>query len=228
MLEDKNFAERLNILRAGVLGANDGIISIAGVVIGVASATSNIWFILISALSAIFAGAFSMAGGEYVSVSTQKDTEEVAVAKEQALLDRSPESARESLYQTFLSQGDCETEAEVKVNQAFSKNPIKVLVEEKYGVDMEEITNPWHAAVSSFLSFSVGSLPPTLAILLFPDPYRIPITAVVVALTLILTGYVSAKLGKAPVKQAMLRNLAVGLLTMLVTYVVGQVFHVNV
>ncbi|WP_179970729.1 VIT family protein [Streptococcus thermophilus] len=227
-LEDKNFAERLNILRAGVLGANDGIISIAGVVIGVASATSNIWFILISALSAIFAGAFSMAGGEYVSVSTQKDTEEAAVAKEQALLDRSPESARESLYQTFLSQGDCETEAEVKINQAFSKNPIKVLVEEKYGVDMEEITNPWHAAVSSFLSFSVGSLPPTLAILLFPDPYRIPITVVVVALTLILTGYVSAKLGKAPVKQAMLRNLAVGLLTMLVTYVVGQVFHVNV
>ncbi|CAD0143851.1 conserved membrane protein of unknown function [Streptococcus thermophilus] len=190
-MEDKNFAERLNILRAGVLGANDGIISIAGVVIGVASATSNIWFILISALSAIFAGAFSMAGGEYVSVSTQKDTEEAAVAKEQALLDRSPESARESLYQTFLSQGDCETEAEVKVNQAFSKNPIKVLVEEKYGVDMEEITNPWHAAVSSFLSFSVGSLPPTLAILLFPDPYRIPVTAVVVALTLILTGYVS-------------------------------------
>lgn len=227
-MEDKNFVERLNILRAGVLGANDGIISIAGVVIGVASATSNIWFILISALSAIFAGAFSMAGGEYVSVSTQKDTEEAAVAKEQALLDRSPESARESLYQTFLSQGDCETEAEVKVNQAFSKNPIKVLVEEKYGVDMEEITNPWHAAISSFLSFSLGSLPPTLAILLFPDPYRIPITAVVVALTLILTGYVSAKLGKAPVKQAMLRNLAVGLLTMLVTYVVGQVFHVNV
>ncbi|WP_372433510.1 VIT family protein [Streptococcus thermophilus] len=227
-MEDKNFAERLNILRAGVLGANDGIISIAGVVIGVASATSNIWFILISALSATFAGAFSMAGGEYVSVSTQKDTEEAAVAKEQALLARSPESARESLYQTFLSQGDCETEAEVKVNQAFSKNPIKVLVEEKYGVDMEEITNPWHAAISSFLSFSLGSLPPTLAILLFPDPYRIPITAVVVALTLILTGYVSAKFGKAPVKQAMLRNLAVGLLTMLVTYVVGQVFHVNV
>lgn len=227
-MEDKNFAERLNILRAGVLGANDGIISIAGVVIGVASATSNIWFILISALSAIFAGAFSMAGGEYVSVSTQKDTEEAAIAKEQALLDRSPEAARESLYQTFLSQGDCETAAEVKVNQAFSKNPIKVLVEEKYGVDLEEITNPWHAAFSSFLAFSVGSLPPTLAILLFPEPYRIPVTVVVVALTLILTGYVSAKLGKAPVKQAMLRNLTVGLLTMLVTFAVGHIFHVNV
>lgn len=227
-MEDKNFAERLNILRAGVLGANDGIISIAGVVIGVASATSNIWFILISALSAIFAGAFSMAGGEYVSVSTQKDTEEAAIAKEQALLDRSPDAARESLYQTFLSQGDCETAAEVKVNQAFSKNPIKVLVEEKYGVDLEEITNPWHAAVSSFFAFSVGSLPPTLAILLFPEPYRIPVTVVVVALTLLLTGYISAKLGKAPVKQAMLRNLTVGLLTMLVTSAVGHIFPVNV
>ena len=227
-MEDKNFAERLNILRAGVLGANDGIISIAGVVISVASATSNIWFILISALSAIFAGAFSMAGGEYVSVSTQKDTEEAAIAKEQALLDRSPEAARESLYQTFLSQGDCETAAEVKVNQAFSKNPIKVLVEEKYGVDLEEITNPWHSAVSSFFAFSVGSLPPTLAILLFPEPYRIPVTVVVVALTLLLTGYISAKLGKAPIKQAMLRNLTVGLLTMLVTFLVGHIFHVNV
>lgn len=227
-MEDKNFAERLNILRAGVLGANDGIIFIAGVVIGVASATSNIWFILISALSAIFAGAFSMAGGEYVSVSTQKDTEEAAIAKEQALLDRSPEAARESLYQTFLSQGDCETAAEVKVNQAFNKNPIKVLVEEKYGVDLDEITNPWHAAVSSFLAFSVGSLPPTLAIMLFPEPYRIPVTVVVVALTLLLTGYISAKLGKAPVKQAMLRNLTVGLLTMLVTFLVGHIFHVNV
>ena len=227
-MEDKNFAERLNILRAGVLGANDGIISIAGVVIGVASATSNIWFILISALSAIFAGAFSMAGGEYVSVSTQKNTEEAAIAKEQARLDRSPEAARESLYQTFLSQGDCETAAEVKVNQAFSKNPIKVLVEEKYGVDLEEITNPWHAAFSSFLAFSVGSLPPTLAILLFPEPYRIPVTVVVVALTLILTGYISAKLGKAPVKQAMLRNLTVGLMTMLVTFAVGHISHVNV
>ena len=227
-MEDKNFAERLNILRAGVLGANDGIISIAGVVIGVASATSNIWFILISALSAIFAGAFSMAGGEYVSVSTQKDTEEAAIAKEQALLDRSPEAARESLYQTFLSQGDCETAAEVKVNQAFNKNPIKVLVEEKYGVDLDEITNPWHAAVSSFLAFSVGSLPPELAIMLFPEPYRIPVTVVVVALTLLLTGYISAKLGKAPVKQAMLRNLTVGLLTMLLTFLFGHIFHVNV
>ena len=94
---DANFAGRLNILRAGVLGANDGIISIAGVVIGVASATSNIWIIFLSGLAAILAGAFSMAGGEYVSVSTQKDTEEAAVAREQLLLDKDIESAKQSL-----------------------------------------------------------------------------------------------------------------------------------
>lgn len=94
---DESFNDRLNILRAAVLGANDGIISIAGVVIGVASATPNIWIIFLSGLSAILAGAFSMAGGEYVSVSTQKDTEEAAVNREQALLDRDPKLARDSL-----------------------------------------------------------------------------------------------------------------------------------
>ncbi len=91
---DSNFAGRLNILRAGVLGANDGIISIAGVVIGVASATSNIWIIFLSGFAAILAGAFSMAGGEYVSVSTQKDTEEAAVAREKLLIDQDMELAK--------------------------------------------------------------------------------------------------------------------------------------
>lgn len=106
---DESFNDRLNILRAAVLGANDGIISIAGVVIGVASATHNIWIIFLSGLSAILAGAFSMAGGEYVSVSTQKDTEEAAVNREQALLDRDPKLARDSLYHAYLENGECET-----------------------------------------------------------------------------------------------------------------------
>ena len=163
---DESFSDRLNILRAAVLGANDGIISIAGVVIGVASATSNIWIIFLSGLSAILAGAFSMAGGEYVSVSTQN------------------------------------------------------------GLEYEEFTNPWHAAASSFLAFSVGSLPPMLSIIIFPTAYRIPVTVFVVGLSLIFTGYTSAKLGKAPTKQAMLRNLIIGLLTMGVTYFFGQLFSI--
>ena len=122
---DESFSDRLNILRAAVLGANDGIISIAGVVIGVASATPNIWIIFLSGLSAILAGAFSMAGGEYVSVSTQKDTEEAAVNREQALLDRDPKLARESLYHAYLQNGECETSAKILTERAFLKHPLK-------------------------------------------------------------------------------------------------------
>ena len=218
---DSNFAGRLNILRAGVLGANDGIISIAGVVIGVASATSNIWIIFLSGLAAILAGAFSMAGGEYVSVSTQKDTEEAAVAREQLLLDKDIEAAKKSLY-----AGECETSAQLLVNKAFLKNPLKALVEEKYGIEYEEFTNPWHAAASSFIAFVLGSLPPMLSITIFPNDYRIPATVFIVAISLLITGYTSAKLGKAPTKTAMIRNLCIGLLTMGVTYLLGQLFSI--
>ena len=221
---DANFAGRLNILRAGVLGANDGIISIAGVVIGVASATSNIWIIFLSSLAAILAGAFSMAGGEYVSVSTQKDTEEAAVAREQ--LDKDMESAKQSLYAAYLQNGECETSAKLLTNKAFLKNPLKALVEEKYGIEYEEFTNPWHAAISSFIAFVLGSLPPMLSITVFPSDYRIPAAVFIVALSLLVTGYTSAKLGKAPTKTAMIRNLCIGLLTMGVTYLFGQLFSI--
>ncbi len=221
---DKNFSGRLNILRAGVLGANDGIISIAGVVIGVASATESVWIIFLSGLAAVFAGAFSMAGGEYVSVSTQKDTEKAAVARERVLLTKNPEIARQSLYAAYIQNGECETSAQLLTNRAFLKNPLKALVEEKYGLEVEEFTNPWHAAISSFIAFAVGAIFPMLTIVFLPASYRIPATVIVVALALLGTGYTSAKLGKAPIKNAMIRNLVIGLLTRTVTYLVGQLF----
>ena len=104
---------------------------------------------------AILAGAFSMAGGEYVSVSTQKDTEEAAVAREQVLLDQDMELAKKSLYAAYIQNGECETSAQLLTNKAFLNNPLKALVEEKYGIEYEEFTNPWHAAISSFISFSL-------------------------------------------------------------------------
>lgn len=222
----KNFSGRLNILRAGVLGANDGIISIAGVVIGVASATKSIWIIFLSGLAAVFAGAFSMAGGEYVSVSTQKDTEEAAVVRERDLLMRNPDIARQSLYAAYIQNGECETSAQLLTNRAFLKDPLKALVAEKYGIEVEEFTNPWHAAISSFIAFVAGAIFPMLSIVFFSASYRIPATVVIVALSLLGTGYTSAKLGKAPIKNAMIRNLVIGLLTMTVTYLVGQLFAI--
>lgn len=223
---DKNFSGRLNILRAGVLGANDGIISIADVVIGVASATESIWIIFLSGLAAVFAGAFSMAGGEYVSVSTQKDTEEAAVVKERDLLMKNPDIARQSLYAAYIQNGECETSAQLLTNRAFLKDPLKALVAEKYGIEVEEFTNPWHAAISSFIAFVAGAIFPMLSIVFFSASYRIPATVVIVALSLLGTGYTSAKLGKAPIKNAMIRNLVIGLLTMTVTYLVGQLFAI--
>ena len=223
---DKNFSGRLNILRAGVLGANDGIISIAGVVIGVASATQDVWIIFLSGLAAVFAGAFSMAGGEYVSVSTQKDTEEAAVARERELLMKNPDIARQSLYAAYVQNGECETSAQLLTNRAFLQDPLKALVEEKYGIEVEEFTNPWQAALSSFIAFAIGTLFPMLTIILLPASIRIWATVLIVALALLGTGYTSAKLGKAPIKNAMIRNLAIGLLTMAVTYLVGQFFAV--
>ena len=223
---DTNFSGRLNILRAGVLGANDGIISIAGVVIGVASATDDVWIIFLSGLAAVFAGAFSMAGGEYVSVSTQKDTEEAAVARERELLEKNPDIARQSLYAAYVQNGECETSAQLMTNRAFLQDPLEALVQEKYGIKIEEFTNPWHAAVSSFLAFAVGALFPMITIILLPASVRIWATVLIVALALLGTGYTSARLGKAPLKNAMIRNLVIGLLTMAVTYVVGQVFAI--
>lgn len=223
---DKNFSGRLNILRAGVLGANDGIISIAGVVIGVASATQDVWIIFLSGLAAVFAGAFSMAGGEYVSVSTQKDTEEAAVTRERELLMKNPDIARQSLYAAYVQNGECETSAQLLTNRAFLQDPLKALVEEKYGIEVEEFTNPWQAALSSFIAFAIGALFPMLTIILLPASIRIWATVLIVALALLGTGYTSAKLGKAPIKNAMIRNLAIGLMTMAVTYLVGQFFAV--
>lgn len=167
-----------------------------------------------------------MAGGEYMSVSTQKDTEEAAVSREQALLDRDPKAARDSLYAAYIQNGECETAAQIMTERSFLKHPLKALVEEKYGLEFEEFTNPWHAAISSFVAFVLGSLPPMLSILLFPKEIRIPATVFIVALSLLFTGYTSAKLGKAPTKQAMIRNLVIGLLTMGVTYLFGQLFSI--
>lgn len=218
-----NFSSKLNILRAGVLGANDGIVSIAGVVIGVATATTDKWVIFLSGMSAILAGAFSMAGGEYVSVSSQKDTELAATEREKRLYETDPEAARESLYALYISRGECETAARLMTNKAFAQNPVKHLVEEKYNLEFEEFTNPWHAAFSSFLAFVAGAVPPMLAVMLFPQAVRVPATMVVVVVCLFATGYSSARLGDAPVGPAVRRNIVMGLLTMLATYLIGHV-----
>lgn len=222
-----SFNEKLNMLRAGVLGANDGIVSIAGVVIGVAAATQNVWTILISSFAAILAGAFSMAGGEYVSVSTQKDTEESVTKREKRIYEQSPELIEQELHAYYVgTMGDVALASEL-AQKAMANNPIQHLIKLKYNIEADGFTNPFQAALASFIAFILGAIPPVMAIIFMPDAIKIPGTVAFVSFALILTGFISAKLGNAPITKAIIRNVSVGLLTMFATYTIGYIFGIQ-
>lgn len=165
---DKVLAKKLNWLRAAVLGANDGIVSVAGVVISVASAGADSAGVLIAGIAAVTAGAISMAGGEYTSVSAQKDTE--------------------------LS----------------------------HGVDTSRSgAHPWSAAFSSMVAFTAGAILPLIAIMGPWQEHRILVTALSVVVSLAITGYWAAWVGKASRSRGVIRNVIVSLLTVGISYLVG-------
>ncbi|WP_233230964.1 VIT1/CCC1 transporter family protein [Paenilisteria weihenstephanensis] len=213
--------QKLNILRAGVLGANDGIVSVAGIVIGIAGATTDIGTIFIGGIAGLIAGALSMAGGEYVSVSTQKDTEEAVINKEKLELTNDYQGEIEELAGIYKEKGLSDRLAKEVATKLMEKDALAAHSEAELGLKLNDFANPWQAALSSLVSFTVGAILPLLAILLLPAGIRIWMTFVVVLLALALTGYVSAYLGEAPKRNAVLRNMVVGMLTMLVTYGVG-------
>lgn len=216
-----SLASRLNWLRAGVLGANDGIVSTAGLVVGVAGATTDRSAVLVAGLAGLVAGALSMAGGEYVSVSTQSDTEKAALALEQWELQNLPEDELEELTRIYQSKGLTRDLASDVARQLTAHDAVAAHAEAELGLDANERTSPWQAAWSSMVSFTVGALLPLLAIVLPPLSWRLPVTVVAVTVALILTGALSARLGRAPMAPAVLRIVAVGLLVMAVTFGVG-------
>lgn len=216
-----SLASRLNWLRAGVLGANDGIISTAGLVVGVAGATADRSWLLVTGLAGLVSGAFSMAGGEYASVSAQRDTERAALAKERWELHHMPEEELDELIGLLEAQGLSREVAEKAAHELTESDALAAHAALELGIDANEQTNPWHAAISSFIAFAFGALLPLLAIVLPSTSLRVPITAVTVVVALALTGFVSARLGGARPSHPMLRNVVVGALTMGVTYLVG-------
>jgi VIT1/CCC1 family predicted Fe2+/Mn2+ transporter len=217
---------RLNWLRAGVLGANDGIVSVAGIVIGVAGATADRSTILLSGVAGLVAGAFSMAGGEYTSVSTQRDTEATLVEAERRELARDPDRAEGELAASLEERGLSDETAREAARELSEEDPLRAHAVVEFGLDPDELTNPWHAAISSFLSFTCGALLPLLAITLLPEGVRVWGCALAVVAALALTGHLSATLGGAAKGPAMLRIMAVGAATMIGTYLVGSAFGV--
>ncbi len=215
-------AARLNWLRAGVLGANDGIVSTAGIVVGVAAATLERGPILTAGIAGLAAGAVSMALGEYVSVSTQRDTEKALLSKERRELRDDPDAELDELAALYegkgLSPGTARTVAEeLTAHDAFAAH-----AEIELGISPGELTNPWHAALSSALAFTVGALLPIVSILLPPTTWRVPVTFVAVLAALVLTGAVSAALGGAAKQRAVLRNVIGGSLALVITYGIGH------
>ncbi|MDQ2849526.1 MAG: VIT family protein [Actinomycetota bacterium] len=214
-------AGRLNWLRAGVLGANDGIVSVAGIVVGVAGATSGRSPIAIAGLAGLVAGALSMAAGEYVSVSTQRDSERALLEKERIELRDMPAEELEELTAIYQGKGLPRPLAEQVALHLTEHDALGAHAEAELGIDPNELTNPWHAAYASLVAFTVGAMLPLLAILLPGDSWRVPVTFIAVAIALAFTGGISAGLGDAPRRPAILRNVAGGAAAMLVTYIVG-------
>lgn len=221
--ESVKTASKLNWLRAGVLGANDGIVSTAGVVVGVAAADpQNNIAIFTAGMAAVVAGAISMAAGEYVSVSTQKDTEKALVQKERSRLAKDPEGELAGLIKVYEDKGLSTATARLVAKEYSEIDPVAAQVEARYSIDSEEFVNPWNAAFSSAISFVLGAVLPMLAILLFPPASKFVATFLLTLVALGLAGYTSAWLSEAPRERAVVRVIIGGALAMLITGAVGH------
>lgn len=224
---DSRTVSKLNWLRASVLGANDGIVSIAGLVVGVAGATDNPHIIFTAGIAGIIAGAISMAAGEFVSVSSSRDTEKAMLKKEKYELENYPEEELEELVHLYEKKGLSEKTARTVAIELTEKDPYAAHIDAELNIDPNDLTNPWHAAFASALSFLVGAIIPILAVTLFPTSIRIPATFFAVLVALAITGTISAKVGNASALRATIRVVAGGALAMIVTYGVGRIFGVS-
>jgi VIT1/CCC1 family predicted Fe2+/Mn2+ transporter len=221
-------AAKLNWLRAGVLGANDGIVSTAGLVMGVAGATTDSAAILIAGVAGLVAGSISMAGGEYTSVSAQKDSEKAALAKERQELADNPEMELRELAWFYEQKGLSLESAMQVAKELTAKDALKAHAEAELGIDSEAHASPSQAAIASFVAFAGGSLLPLLAVTGPWIEQRIPVTVAAVIASLAITGYVGAKIGGAKSGKAIIRNVVVSLLTMGITYGIGLLVGQNI
>ncbi|MDH5105088.1 VIT family protein [Lentilactobacillus diolivorans] len=217
--------EKLNTLRAGVLGSNDGILTVVGVLFSVAVATTNQFTIFIAGLSDLLACAFSMASGEYASVSTQKDTEKSVVTREEKLLKTDYQKQLNVVADYYVDQGVTKGTAQKIAKDLMSKKALETIVNVKYDLQLGHYMNPWDAAFSSLFSASAGGIFPLAAMTLTPVAYQWPATILAVCLSVALTGYLSARLGNGLVKTAIIRNVIVGIITMIIHYSLGMLLQ---
>jgi len=214
-------AQRLNWLRAGVLGANDGIISVAAVVVGVAGTGAGTGPLLSSGVAALVGGALSMAVGEYVSVSSQSDSEKALIAKERQELATMPDAELEELTALYEAQGISHATARQVAIELTEKDALRAHLAVELGIDPDDIVSPWHAAFTSALAFLVGGILPFIVILAVPAPAKIPVTFAAVLAALVLTGTSSARIGGSSKRLGTIRVVLGGAIALAVTFGIG-------
>jgi len=214
-------ASKLNWLRAGILGANDGIMSTSGLLMGVAGATTDAQTILFTGVAAVVAGSISMAGGEYTSVSAQKDSELAALEIEKRELAEQPELELRELTWFYEQKGlDYDLAHKVAV-QLTEKDALKAHAEAELGIELGEHSSPMAAALSSFVAFAAGGILPLVAVTGPWVSLRIPMTIVAVLASLVITGYVGSRIGGAKAFRPIMRNVLISAATMGITYAIG-------
>lgn len=214
-------AQKLNWLRAGVLGANDGIVSVASLVVGVAGATDDMGTIGTAGAAALVGGAVSMALGEYVSVSSQRDSERNLIEVERQELSEDPDGELQELAEMLQQRGISSQTARQAAAELTRHDALAAHLEVELGLDEHDLVSPWHAAVSSAIAFTLGGLLPLLAMLLTPADWRVPVTFVAVLIALAVTGTTAAAIGGGPKVRAALRLVIGGALALALTYLIG-------
>ncbi|MFT8668531.1 MAG: VIT family protein [Liquorilactobacillus hordei] len=221
MKKKKSLAQKVNIMRAAVMGANDGILSVAGIVIGVAGATDNNYAIFLAGIAGMLAGTVSMAMGEYVSVNAQKDAQRKAIIQQKSALSLNYGDEVSYVKNKYVSKGIQPELAAKAASEMMEKDALLTSVRERFGFDINEFTSPYAAALSSMISFPLGSILPLLAITLLPESVKVFATFCSVVVALAITGFIAAVLGNSDRKNSVMRNTVSGILTMLVTYGIG-------
>jgi vacuolar iron transporter family protein len=221
-------ADRLNWLRAGVLGANDGIVSVAAIAVGVAGATPQLTPILAASVAGLVGGAISMALGEYVSVSSQRDSERALIAKEKTELATMPHEELAELTKLYQDKGLTPQTARQVAEELTANDALAAHLDVELNIDQNDIVSPWRAAYASAIAFTIGGLLPLMAIILFPASMRIPATFVAVLVALAITGATGGYLGDSPISRPMVRVVVGGALALVATFLIGRLLGTTV
>ena len=224
--DDPHYITRNGWLRAAVLGANDGIVSVSALVVGVAASGPDPRMILIAGVAGLVAGAMSMAAGEYVSVSSQADTERADIKREEMALRDTPEAEFEELVEIYRSRGLSSETARTVAQELSEKDALAAHVREELGLSDIHSANPLQAAIASGLTFSVAAAIPVLAAFFAPSALIVPTVLVVTVAALAGLGALGAKAGGAPLLPATFRVVSWGVIAMAVTAGVGWLFGV--